>query len=209
MHCVLHFAPGACSLAPHIILREAGLPFELVLVDLRTGITASGKPLSHVHPRGRVPLLTLPDGAIVAEGSAILLLLADLAPAANLAPSAGKFARVRMHETLNWIATELHKGFGPLFAPSTPEPIRDATRVRLAREFAFAEGMLADSPWLSGASFGVADAYLFTVLQWARWKRVDLEACPRLLDLGTRIAARPAVIAALAAERAARLPLRA
>lgn len=196
----LYHKPGACSLSPHIVLREAGLAFELERVDLASKKTGSGGDYLGVNPKGYVPALALDDGQLLTEGPAIVQYLADLAPEKHLAPPAGTMARVRLQEWLNFIATELHKGFSPLYNPQAPEEWKAVARKLLAKRIALVAERLTGRDYLMGDDFTVADAYLFTVLNWAGFAQVDLSPWPVLGAYQARVAARPAVRAALQAE---------
>ena len=200
----LYFSPGACSLSPHIVLRELGLPFETVQVDLKTKRTSDGSDFWKINPKGYVPTLQLDDGSILTEGPAIVQYLADLRPASGLVPANGSFARYRLQEWLNFISTELHKQFSPLFNPATPEPVKQAQQERLAERFREIVAAMGGAPWLMGDAFTVADAYLYTVLTWAAYVGVDLAPFPALQAYMQRVEARPAVQAALTAERNAK-----
>ncbi len=200
----LYFSPGACSLSPHIVLRELGLPFETVQVDLKTKRTSDGSDFWKINPKGYVPTLQLDDGSILTEGPAIVQYLADRKPDAGLAPANGSFARYRLQEWLNFISTELHKQFSPLFNPATPEPVKRAQQERLAMRFGEIVAAMGSAPWLMGDAFTVADAYLYTVLTWAAYVGVDLAPFPALQAYMQRVEARPAVRATLAAERDAK-----
>jgi glutathione S-transferase len=196
----LYFKPGACSLSPHIVVREAGLPFELIRVDTKAGKTASGEDYARINPKGAVPALQLDDGQVLTEGAVIVQYLADRKPEAQLAPKAGTMERYRLQEWLNYIATEVHKGFSPLFRKPPPE-VKQAALEALEKRFAFLAGHLEKSQFLLGERFTVADAYLFTVLTWAPGQGIDLSRWPALKAHFDRIAARPAVQEALQAER--------
>ena len=196
----LYHKPGACSLSPHIVLREAGLAFELERVDLASKKTGSCGDYLGVNPKGYVPALALDDGQLLTEGPAIVQYLADLAPEKHLAPPAGTMARVRLQEWLNFIATELHKGFSPLYNPRAPEEWKGVARELLAKRIALVAERLTGQDYLMGDDFTVADAYLFTVLNWAGFAKVDLSPWPVLGAYQARVAARPAVRAALQAE---------
>ncbi len=196
----LYHKPGACSLSPHIVLREAGLDFELERVDLASKKTGSGGDYFGVNPKGYVPALALDDGQLLTEGPAIVQYLADLVPEKRLAPPAGTMERVRLQEWLNFIATELHKGFSPLYNPRAPEEWKGVARELLAKRIALVAERLAGRDYLMGDAFTVADAYLFTVLNWAAFAKVDLSPWPVLGAYQARVAARPAVRAALLAE---------
>lgn len=196
----LYYKAGACSLSPHIVLREAGLPFELESVDLGSKKTGSGGDYLERNPKGYVPALLLDDGQLLTEGPVIVQYIADRVPEKRLAPAAGTMERYRLMETLNFIATELHKGFSPLFNPKAPEEWKDMARALLAKRIGIAAQQLEGRDYLMGSSFSVADAYLFTVLGWARHVKVDLAPWPVLQAYLARVAARPAVQAAMAAE---------
>ena len=199
----LYFSPAACSFSPHIALREAGLDFELVKVDLKTGkIVANGSDFSRVNPKGYVPVLELDDGSVLTEGPAIVQYIADLKPASGLAPQAGTFARYRLQEWLGFINSEIHKGFGPLFNPATPDDYKTTVRGNLAKRLAFVAEHLAENDFLLGKQFSVADGYLYTVLNWSQWTGIDLSRWPSLVAFQERIGARESVQAARAAEAA-------
>lgn len=197
----LYYAPGACSLSPHIVLREAGLNFELERVDLATHKTESGADFGSVNPKGYVPALRLQDGEVLTEGAAIVQYLADIAPQSGLAPKPGTLARARMQEHLNFVASELHKAFGPLFTPGTPEEGKKAAVVQVGRRFDLIEKVLADGrPYLLGQEFSPADAYLFVVSSWAVPTGIGLAKWPKLAAFVERVAARPKVREAMKAE---------
>ena len=195
----LYYSPGACSLAPHIALNEAGLPYEAVKVDLRKHVLADGTDYTTINPKGYVPLLELDDGQHLSEAAVILQYIADRKPG-SLAPAHGTMERYRVMEWLNFIATELHKQFGPLWYPDTPEATRDKQRATLAKRFDHVSKTLSAQPYLTGEAFGIADAYLFTILNWAGMLKVDLSPWPALQNFLARVAARPHVHAALVAE---------
>lgn len=196
----LYFSPGACSLSPHIVLLEAGLGFTTERVDLATKLTASGSDYSAINPKGSVPALQLDDGQILTEGPAIVQYLADLVPAKQLAPVAGSIERYRLIEALNFISTELHKGFSPLFNPDMPPEAAIIARALLVNRIGLIARQLESSAYLCGQQFSVADAYLFTVLNWAAYVDLDLSAWPAVGAYLGRIAARPAVHLALLEE---------
>ncbi|MDR1708498.1 MAG: glutathione transferase GstA [Candidatus Accumulibacter sp.] len=196
----LYFCPGACSFSPHVALREAGLPFELVKVDLKTGKLPGGGDFARINPKGYVPALELDNGAVLTEGPAIVQYIADLKPESGLAPKAGTLERYRLQEWLGFINSEIHKGFGPLFNPATPEAEKAAAREKLAKRLDFTAERLAKSDFLLGNAFTVADGYLYTVLNWTQWTGIDLARWPALAAFQKRIADRPSVKAALAAE---------
>lgn len=195
----LYYAPGVCSLAPHIVVAEAGLDVALERVDLAQHRTEAGEDYYAINPKGSVPALRLDDGELLTENAVVLQYLAAQAPDAGLAPREG-MARWRLLELLNFIATELHKGFGPLFIPGAPEEMRRLALKQLSRKFRILEEKLGDKPYLSGEAFTIADAYAFVPLTWPRRLNVDVGSSPRLDALRDRIAARPAVRRALAEE---------
>jgi len=195
----LYYSPGACSLSPHIVLCEAGLPHDLIKVDLKTKRTEFGDDFLAINPKGYVPTLRLDEGAVLTEGPAIVQYLADLVPAAGLAPTTGTLERTRLQEWLNFISTEVHKGFSPLFR-KPPAEWEAVLRETLTRRLAHVATELDRSPFLLGDTFSVADAYLFTVLNWAKWVKLDLTPWPVLGDYLARVAARPGVQKALKTE---------
>jgi glutathione S-transferase len=196
----LYYSPGACSLASHIALREAGLDFEAIKVEGRAQKTAGGEDYLKITPKGYVPALRLDDGAVLTEGTAILPYIADRNPAARLAPAAGTMERYRLHEWLGYINSELHKNFGPFFAPGTTDEQKSAAKANLGKRFDFAQQALEGRAFLLGEDFSVADAYLFTVLGWCGYVGIDLGQWPGLKAYHARIASRPGVVAALKAE---------
>jgi len=196
----LYYSPGACSLSPHIVLREAGLPFELVLASTKTHQLADGTDYYGINPKGYVPLLELDDGQRLTEGPVIVQYIADQAPAKSLVPLAGTMARYRVQEWLNFIGTELHKVYGQLFNPATPPEAKTLARTRIGQRLAWVEQQLQGKSYLMGDAFTVADAYLFTVVNWSAFLDIDLAALPNLTAFQARMRARPAVQAALQAE---------
>ncbi|QBF26342.1 glutathione transferase GstA [Pseudomonas tructae] len=197
----LYFAPHACSLAPHIILRELDLPFALVRVNNQSKATADGRDFRSINPKGYVAALELDNGEILTEGPAILQYLADLKPQAGLAPANGSWERSRLQELLNFISTEMHAGSAPLFNAQLPEAAKAIFREKLFKRLDYLEQILASSDYLRG-SFSVADAYLFTVLNWLPLFAIDIGQWPALAAYVARIAQRPAVRAAIASEAA-------
>lgn len=195
----LYYAPGACSLAPHIALNEAGLAHDAVKVDLRTHKLADGTDYATINPKGYVPLLELDDGTRLSEVAVLLQYIADRKPG-TLAPAFGGVERYRLMEWLNFVATEIHKQFGPLWYPDTPQPTRDKQLALLAKRFGYVDGVLAAQPYLTGDKFTIADAYLFTVVNWSGMLKVDLTPWPALQKFQARVAARPKVHATLVAE---------
>ena len=197
----LYFSPGACSLSPHIVLREAGIEAGLEQVDLKTKKTKSGADFSAVNPKGQVPTLVLDNGQTLTEGPAIVQYLADHKPQAGLAPQNGTFERYRLQEWLNFITAELHKPFGALFSGATPEDYKPVARDTLMARFGHVDRHLASGgPYLMGANFTVADAYLFVMTLWANFLKLDLSQFARVKAYAERIAARPHVHEALKEE---------
>ena len=188
----LYYSPGACSLAPHIALQEIGVPFTTAKVDLRTHKLADGTDYYTISPKGYVPMLELPGGERLTEAAVILQYIADRKPG-ELAPAFGTLERYRLMEWLNFIATEVHKQFGPLWYPTTPEATKEEQRKKLAKRFDEISTALANKPYLTGEKFTIADAYLFTVVNWAGTLKVDLAPWPALQQFQARVAARPKV----------------
>jgi glutathione S-transferase len=196
----LFYSPGACSLAPHIVLHESGLPFEGVLASTKTHKLADGTDYYTINPLGYVPFLVLDDGRTLREGQVISQYIADQAPASGLAPAAGTWERYKLQEWLSFISTELHKGFSPLFNPATPDAFKPAVKDRLLQRLTWLDGELVGKDYLTGSTFTVADAYLFTVTNWAGFVGLDISGLVNLAEVRARIAARPAVQAAMKAE---------
>jgi len=196
----LYYSPGACSLSPHIALRESGQPFDLVKVDTKTKKFDGGGDFLGVNGKGYVPVLELDDGTRLTEGPAIVQYLADRKPESGLAPKAGTMERVRLQEWLNFLTSELHKGFSPLFSPETPEDYKPVARKRLAGRFDWLSKQLEGRQYLLGDRFSVADGYLFTLLNWIPYVGMKLEDWPVLQAYRDRIGARPAVREAMNAE---------
>lgn len=200
---VLFYYPGACSLAPHVALREAGLPFELERVDLRGKHVVSGGDYRTVNPKGYVPALRLPDGEVLTECQVILQYIADQAPAAKLVPNATGMARYRFAELLNFIATELHKGLSPLYSPVANPEYKDALKLRLASRWEVLAGAVR-GPYLLGEQFTIADAYAtYSLHSWRHTIKESLAPWPALVAYQAQLAARPSVAAAAAAEELA------
>lgn len=196
----LYYSPAVCSMSPHIALREAGLPVELVKVDLKAKKTENGGDYWQINSKGSVPALQLDNGQILTEGPAIVQYIADLNPAAKLAPAAGTMERYRLQEILNFITSELHKSFGAFFNPQAPAEWKAQVRIMIGKKFDWLTTQLGDKPYLMGEQFTVADGYLFTVLYWTRWVDIDLKQWPVLQAFFDRVAARPKVKEVLAAE---------
>ena len=195
----LYLTPYACSLSPHIALREAGIPFDIEVVDLGTKKTKSGGSYTSVNPKGYVPALEIEGGQVLTEGPAIVQYIADQKPASKLAPPAGSFERYRLQEWLNFITSELHKSVGSLFA-NPPEAWKETVKARVAGRFDMLSKSLQGKDYLMGSTFTVADAYLFVILSWTGHVGIDLSKWPVLTAYFERIKARPAVKAALDAE---------
>ena len=197
----LYYSPGACSLAPHIVLREAGLPFEFEKTDLRAKRTESSADFAAVNPKGQVPTLQLDDGEVLTENAVVNQYIADQTPESGLLPPAGTMERYRALEWLTFITTELHKGFAPLFKPNTPDDYKPIVKENLAARFANVDRHLADGrAYLTGDTFTAPDAYLFVMLAWADRMALDLSKLASLKAYHERVAARPKVQEALRAE---------
>lgn len=196
----LYFAPGACSLSPHITLLEAGQKFEAEKVDLGTKKTASGKDFTAISPNGYVPALQLDDGTVITEGPAIVQYIADQAPQAKLAPANGTIERYKLQESLNFISTELHKSIAPLFNPAYPEDAKKIVRGNIDKRLTAVNEKLSKHAFFTGEQFTVADAYLFTVLSWTGHLKIDLSKFPAIQAYQGRVSSRPQVQAALKAE---------
>lgn len=196
----LYYSPGACSLSPHIVLHEAGLPYEGIFTPTKTHKTPDGTDFYSINPLGYVPLLVLDDGRTLREGPAIMQYIADLVPEQNLAPANGTFERYKLQEWLTFIGTELHKNFTPLFNPSTPVEVKTSTKEHLFSRLAWVDGELLAKDYVMGNTFSVADAYLFTVTNWARLVGVNIAGLANLGSYRARVGARPAVVAAMKVE---------
>jgi glutathione S-transferase len=196
----LYYSPGACSLSPHIALLEAGLPHDLVKVDLRAKKLENGDDFLKVNPKGQVPALALESGELVTEGPVIVQMIADRAAGKNLAPAHGSAERYKLLEWLNFITAELHKSFGPIFSPVLADEAKAFFKDRVMGKFKYIDGQLAGRDYLMGSEFSVADAYLFTMLSWADRMKFDLSDMPNLVAYKARVAARPKVQEALTKE---------
>lgn len=199
----LYYSPGACSLSTHIALHEAGLPFEAVLASTKTHALADGTDYYTINPKGSVPLLEFDDGTRLTEASVILQWIADQVPERRLAPPAGTMPRYRVMEWLNFVSSELHKQFSPLFNPAYPEQAKALNREKLAGRYAWVDGQLEGRQYLLGDDFTVADAYLFVVTRWTVPMKIDLSARANLGAYLKRIEQRPSVQKALHAEKSA------
>ena len=193
----LYFSPGACSLSPHIILHEAGLAHETEKVDLRAKTTASGKDFSTINPKGYVPALEIDGGVVLTEGPAIVQYLADQAPEKNLVPKAGTIERYQVQSWLNFISTELHKNYSPLFNPASTDDIKKMAAANLTKRYEYLDQELGQREYVFGTSFSVADAYLFVVTNWAGMVKFDLSKFANVQAFQQRIGARPGVQKAL------------
>lgn len=196
----LFYKPGACSLAPHIILRETGKAFTLEAVDLMTKRLGDGSDYLAINPKGQVPALQLDDGTLITEAVVIMQYLADSVPQKSLLAASGEMSRYKTLEWLNYIATELHKGFTPLFRPDTPDEYKPTVRGLLEKKLSFVNGELASREFIAGDHFTIADAYLYNVLRWARAIKLEMGSLSNIDAFMARVAARESVIATLAAE---------
>ncbi len=196
----LYYSNGACSLSPHIVLRESGLPFDLVRASTKTHQLDDGTDFYTINEKGSVPVLELDSGERLTEGPAIVQYIADQVPAKNLAPANGTLPRYRLQEWLNFVTSELHKSFGPLFRPTTPEEYKTISKEGLMKKYGMVDGWLAGKSYAMGEQFTVADAYLFTVTSWAGFVGLDLSGYKNVGAFMDRVRARPAVQEALKAE---------
>jgi glutathione S-transferase len=196
----LYFSPGACSLSPHIILRESGAQFDLEQVNNQEKKTKSGQDFWKINPKGQVPVLEVDGGAKLTEGPVIVQYIADKNPGAGLLPAAGSLDRYRVQEWLNFTTSELHKSFGPIFRPTTPDDYKKISKENLAKRFDWLDQQLAGKQYLMGDKFTVADAYLFTVLRWMARIEMDIAKWPNLKAYFDRVGARPKVQEAMKAE---------
>ena len=196
----LYYSPGACSLSPHIALLEASLPYDLVKVDVRAKKLENGDDFLKVNPKGQVPVLQLDNGEFVTEGPVIVQMIADQASAKNLAPARDSAERYKLLEWLNFITTELHKNFSPLFQPVIPDDVKSFFKDRIMGKFKYADSKLAGQDYLMGKQFTVADGYLFVMLKWAERTGLDVSALTNLTAFKDRVAARPKVQEALTKE---------
>lgn len=195
----LYYSPASCALAPHIAAAEAGVPLDLVKVDLKAHKTEKGDDYYAINPRGYVPLLELDDGTRLTEASVLQQVIADMNPAANIIPASG-VARMKVQSWLAFIGTELHKGFGPLWDPTSPDETKASAKKKLGVRFEELNRMLAKQQFIAGDSFTVADGYAFTVINWARFHSLDLSPYPNLQAWHARIGQRPKVVEAMKQE---------
>ena len=196
----LYYSPGACSLSPHIALLEAGLPYDLVKVDLRAKKLENGDDYLQVNPKGQVPALGLDSGEVLTEGPVIVQIIADKVPGKSLAPARDSAERYKLQEWLNFITGELHKNFSPLFNPAIPDEVKNFFRDRLMGKFKYIDAQLAGHDYLMGKQFTVADGYLYTMLRWADGQKLDLAGLKNLMAFKERVNARPKVQEALTKE---------
>ncbi|MET1113332.1 MAG: glutathione transferase GstA [Comamonas sp.] len=196
----LYYSPGACSLSPQIVLQESGLAYEPVLASTKTHQLADGTDFYTINPLGYVPVLELDNGARLREGPAIVQYIADQVPEKKLAPANGSFERYQLQQWLNFIGTEIHKGFSPMFKPTTPENYKPIALEALTKRLQWVDGQLAGKSYLMGEQFSVADAYFYTVSRWSGFVKLDLSGMPNILAFQERMAQRPAVQAALKIE---------
>ena len=197
----LYYSPGTCSLSPHIVLREAGMDFEIERVDLGSHLTETGADFLQINPKGYVAALRLDDGQVLTEGAAIVQFIADLRPESGLAPKPGTLERARLQEHLNYIAAEYHKAFGPLFSSDASEAAKATAAANVSHRLDYFERIFADGrPYLLGDTFSVADAYLFVVSTWTKPTGISLEKWPNVSGFVTRVAGREKVQEAMVAE---------
>jgi len=196
----LYYSPGACSLSPQIVLQESGLAYEPILASTKTHQLADGTDFYTINPLGYVPVLELDNGARLREGPAIVQYIADQVPEKKLAPANGSFERYQLQQWLNFIGTEIHKGFGPMFKPDTPEEYKRIALAQLTKRLQWMDGQLAGKSYLLGEQFSVADAYFYTVSRWSGFVKLDLSGMPNILAFQERMLQRPAVQAALKIE---------
>lgn len=196
----LYYMPGACSLAPHIVANEAGIPLELIKVDGKTKKTETDQNFLETNPNGYVPTLVLKDGQALTEAQIVVQYLADQKPETKLMPPAGEMARYRVKQWLAFISSELHKTFSPFFKPNTPEETKAANREHLGKRLRHVDAHLADKSFLMGDTFTAADAYLWTVLNWAKFADLNLSSFENINRFMEAVAARPAVIKSLQEE---------
>ena len=196
----LYYSPGACSLSPHIALLEAGLPYDLVKVDLRAKKLENGDDYLQVNPKGQVPALGLDSGEVLTEGPVIVQIIADKVPGKSLAPARDSAERYKLQEWLNFTTGELHKNFSPLFNPAIPDEVKNVFRERIMGKFKYVDAQLAGRDYLMGKQFSVADGYLYAMLRWADGHKFDLSGLKNLMAFKERVAARPKVQEALTRE---------
>jgi glutathione S-transferase len=196
----LYFAPGACSLSPHIVASEAGEKVELIQVDLQKKQTKDGKDFTQINPKGQVPVLQTDDGKTLTEGPVIVQYIGDKVPGSKLVPAAGSVDRYKAQEWLNFISTEVHKSFGPMFRPTTPDAYKQISKDNIGNKFKYVDGHLAGKQYLMGDTFTAPDAYLYVMTRWAKRMEMDMNQWPNLKAFNERVEARPKVQEALKAE---------
>jgi glutathione S-transferase len=196
----LYYSPGACSLSPHIALCESGLQFEIEKVDTKTKKTASGADFLAINPNGYVPVLKIAEGQVLTEGPAIVQWIADQKPETHLAPPNGTFERAKLQQWLNFISTEIHKSYSPLFSAEVPDAYKTMTKDKLFKRYAYVNDQLKGKQFLVGNNFTVADGYLFTVTNWANFLKLDLSEFREVAAFSDRVNSRPKVLQALKAE---------
>jgi glutathione S-transferase len=196
----LFYSPGSCAMSPHIVLAETGLPYALEKVDLATKTTESGEPLKSINEQDAVPALLLDSGEVLTEGAAIVQYIADQNPGSALLPPAATIERARVQQWLNYIATEMHKAHVPMFKADYPAAMKEIALENIKKAYDYVSAKLGERPFLTGDSFTVADAYLFTIINWHNFIKLDLSPWPVLVAYQTRVAARPAVRKAMAEE---------
>jgi glutathione S-transferase len=196
----LYYVPGACSLSPHIALKEAGIPFDLVKVDMKAKKLDDGSDYMALNPKGQIPAVGMDNGEVLTEGAVIVQMIADKVPGKKLVPAAGTTERYRAQEWLNFVSTELHKNFSPLFNPAIPDEVKTFFKDRINGKFTYVNQALAGKDYLMGSQFTVADGYLFTILRWADGQKVDISSLENLVAYKARVSARPMVQEALKAE---------
>ena len=196
----LYFAPGACSLSPHIVASETGEKVDLIQVDLQKKLTKDGADFTKINPKGQVPVLQTDDGKTLTEGPVIVQYLGDKSPASKVVPAAGSADRYKVQEWLNFISTELHKSFGPMFRPTTPDAYKQISKDTIGNKFKYVDSQLAGKQYLMGDTFTAPDAYLYVMTRWAKRMEMDLTQWPNLKAFNERVEARPKVREALKAE---------
>lgn len=195
----LYYSPGSCAMAPHIAATESGVKLDLVKVDLRAHKTENGDDFYAINPRGYVPLLELDDGTRLTEANVLVQYIADEKPEGGLMPK-DRLGRAKMQSALAFVATELHKGFGPLWDPTAPAETKASAKAKLGKRFDEINATLANQQYLAGNDFSAVDAYAFPVINWSNFHKIDLGQWPNIAAYMQRVAARPKVQEALKAE---------
>jgi glutathione S-transferase len=196
----LYYSPGSCAMSPHIVLNEAGVAYALDRVDLSTKTTEAGLPLRDINEQDAVPVILLDNGETLTEGVAIVQFIADQHPGSGLAPAAGTLERARVQEWLNYTATEMHKAHVPLFKAEYPDEAKQIAITNIKKAYDFVARKLGQNMYLTGDTFTIADAYMFTIVNWHNFIKIDLSPWPALVAYQARVAARPAVQAAMREE---------